>query len=216
MIVDDPDVTRAALAIGGGRSSRLALRQPMIGEQFVTVLAAARTGAEWAWTNLYKQFAPAVLGYLRAQGAPEPEDLTAEVFFQVVKALGQFEGGEADFRSWVFVIAHRKLIDDSRHRGRRPVRSMTIEILDSFASRGNVEDEALDGLSEIDLRRLLAQLTSEQRDVLLLRILGGLTVPEVAAAMGRRPGAVHALQQRGLARLRKQMADPRESLNRPQ
>ncbi|MEX2553307.1 MAG: sigma-70 family RNA polymerase sigma factor [Actinomycetota bacterium] len=177
----------------------------MIGEQFVTVLAAARTGAEWAWTNLYKQFAPAVLGYLRAQQAPEPEDLTAEVFFQVVKGLGQFEGGEADFRSWIFVIAHRKLIDDIRHRGRRPVRPTDTETLESLASRGNVEDEALSGLSEIDLRRLLAQLTDDQRDVLLLRILGGLTVPEVAAAIGRRPGAVHALQQRALARLRKEM-----------
>lgn len=185
------------------------MRHPMIGEQFATVLAAARTGAEWAWTNLYKQFAPAVLGYLRAQGAAEPEDLTAEVFFQVVRALGRFDGGEADFRSWVFVIAHRKLIDESRNRGRRPVLPATVETLDSFASRGNVEDEALDGLGQIDLRRLLGQLTSEQRDVLLLRILGGLTVPEVAAAMGRRPGAVHALQQRGLARLRKVMVDPR-------
>ena len=207
MSVNDPHGPGAALAKGGGRSSRLALRQSMIGEQFVTVLAAARTGAEWAWTNLYKQFAPAVLGYLRAQQAPEPEDLTAEVFFQVVKALGQFDGGEADFRSWVFVIAHRKLIDDSRHRGRRPVRPATDEILESRASRGNVEDEALEGLSEVELRRLLAQLTAEQRDVLLLRILGGLTVSEVAAAMGRRPGAVHALQQRALVRLRRQMAD---------
>jgi RNA polymerase sigma-70 factor (ECF subfamily) len=179
----------------------------MIGEQFVTVLAAARTGAEWAWTNLYKQFAPAVLGYLRAQQAPEPEDLTAEVFFQVVRALGQFEGGEADFRSWVFVIAHRKFIDDTRHRGRRPTQPVPTQTIESHASIGNVEDEALEAMSEAQLRLLMSDLTAEQRDVLLLRILGELSVPEVAAAIGRRPGAVQALQRRGLARLRKVMAD---------
>jgi len=177
----------------------------MIGEQFVTVLAAARTGAEWAWTNLYQQFAPAVLGYLRAQRAPEPEDLTAEVFFQVVKALGQFDGGEADFRSWVFVIAHRKLIDDIRHRRRRPAQPVPVQTIESHASTGNVEDEALEAMSETQLRLLMSDLTAQQRDVLLLRILGGLTVAEVAAAMGRRPGAVQALQQRALARLQKKM-----------
>lgn len=205
MSVNDADGSRAALALGGSRSARLALRQPMIGEQFVTVLAAARTGAEWAWTDLYKQFAPAVLGYLRAQRAPEPEDLTAEVFFQLVKALGQFEGGEADFRSWVFVIAHRKLIDDTRHRGRRPTQPVPIQTIESHASTGNVEDEALEAMSETQLRLLMSDLTAEQRDVLLLRILGGLTVAEVAEAIGRRPGAVQALQQRALARLRKKM-----------
>ncbi len=175
----------------------------MIGEQFVSVLAAARTGAEWAWTELYRNFAPAVLGYLRAQRAPEPEDLTAEVFLQVVKALGQFDGGESDFRSWVFVIAHRKVIDDSRSRKRRPLEPASFETLETRASTGNVEDEALENLSELYFRRLMVDLTPEQRDVLLLRILGGLTVPEVAAAMGRRTGAVAALQRRALSTLRK-------------
>ena len=178
----------------------------MIGEQFESVLAAARTGAEWAWTDLYKNFAPAVLGYVRAQRVPEPEDLTAEVFFQVVKSLGGFDGNEADFRSWVFVIAHRKIIDESRSRKRRPAEPAPYEAIESRASTGNVEDEALEKMAEVYFRRLMVELTAEQRDVLLLRILGGLTVPAVAAAMGRRTGAVEALQRRALASLRKQLS----------
>lgn len=180
----------------------------MNGEPFESVLAAARSGAEWAWTDLYRTLAPAVLGYLRAQGVPEPEDLTAEVFFQVVKSLGGFDGNESDFRSWVFVIAHRKIIDDSRSRGRRPAEPAPYEVIESLGSTGNVEDEALDELTEAYFRRLMVELTAEQRDVLLLRILGGLTVPEVAAAVGKRAGAVEALQRRALAKLRKRMPRP--------
>lgn len=193
----------AALAIGGGRSAAPAISRSSAPGQFAPVLAAARTGAEWAWSTLYKQFAPSVLGYLRAQGAPEPEDLTAEAFYQVVKGLGRFEGGEQDFRSWVLVIAHRKLIDDHRYRGRRPVQPMTEQLIESRGPLGNVEDEALIQMDDMRFESLMASLTRDQRDVLLLRMLGGLGIAEVAAAMGRRPAAVQALQHRALAKLKK-------------
>ena len=205
MVVNDSDAAGAALALGGGCSPALATRKSLIGEQFNSVLAAARTGAEWAWTDLYRTFAPAVLGYLRAQRVPEPEDLTAEVFLQVVRSLGQFSGSESEFRSWIFVIAHRKILDDSRSRRRKPSDPAPFETLQTRAATGNVETEALEQLSELYFRRLMCELTEDQRDVLLLRILGGLTVPEVARAMGKRTGAVEALQRRALAQLRKRV-----------
>ncbi len=206
MVVDDHSVGGTTLP-AGDRAARLALRQPMIGERFDSVLGAARTGAEWAWTDLYQSFAPAVLGYARAQRVPEPEDLTAEVFFQVVRSLGQFEGNESDFRSWIFVIAHRKIIDDSRARKRRPSEPAPHETIEAGSSSGNVEDEALDQLSELYFRRLMVELTADQRDVMLLRILGGLTVPEVAAAIGKRTGAVEALQRRAISQLRRRISN---------
>lgn len=205
-MADDPNAKATALAAGSRSAARLALRHPMVGERFDSVLGAARTGAEWAWTDLYQNFAPAVLGYARAQRVPEPEDLTAEVFFQVVRSLGQFEGSESDFRSWVFVITHRKIIDDSRARKRRPSQPAPHEVIESRSSSGNVENEALDRLSEEYYRVLMVELTADQRDVMLLRILGGLTVPEVAAAIGKRPGAVEALQRRAIAQLRKRIS----------
>ncbi|MEX2586877.1 MAG: sigma-70 family RNA polymerase sigma factor [Actinomycetota bacterium] len=177
-----------------------------MGEAFDSTLAAARTGAEWAWTNLYRQFSPAVLGYFRAQRVPEPEDLTAEVFYQVVRSLGQFEGGEAAFRSWLFVIAHRKIVDDSRHRKRRPVAPAEAQTLELRGRSGDVEHEAMRHLSQVEVAVLLAELTDNQRDVMLLRILGGLSLEETAAVLNIRPGAVSALQGRAVKRLKKKLA----------
>ena len=65
----------------------------MLGENFSGTLEAARTGADWAWAAIYRDLSPAVLGYLRARGAHEPEDVTGEVFVQVVRDLQRFNGG---------------------------------------------------------------------------------------------------------------------------
>ena len=93
----------------------------MLGENFPGTLDAARTGADWAWTAIYRDLSPVVLGFLRARRAQEPEDLTGEVFLQVVRDLPRFAGSERDFRAWVFVIAHHRLVDEGRRRTRRPV-----------------------------------------------------------------------------------------------
>jgi RNA polymerase sigma factor (sigma-70 family) len=172
----------------------------LIGDQFPQTLAAARTGAEWAWAAVYRELSPSVLGYLRARGAADPEDLTGEVFLQVVRDLGRFAGDERDFRAWVFVIAHHRLIDERRMRGRRPVETGA-DMPETAHQSGNVEDEAIEALGSERVRRIIGQLPADQRDVLLLRVMGGLTVAEVAQAVGRSQGAVKALQRRGLARI---------------
>ena len=81
---------------------------------FDRVLAAARTDAGWAYERLYRDLSPSVCGYFRVQGAREPEDLTSEVFLGAFRGLGGFSGDEAQFRSWVFTIAHRRLTDERR------------------------------------------------------------------------------------------------------
>ena len=167
-------------------------------ERFSEVLDAARAGAEWAWTDLYRELAPVVLGYLRSRGAFEAEDLLGEVFLQVVRDLHAFEGTEREFRSWVFVIAHHRMLDDRRRRGRRPVEPMDAGGEEHRAT-SDVEGEALGAISTDRVQAILSGLAPDQRDVLLLRLLGGLTVDEVARALGKRPGAVKALQRRGLA-----------------
>lgn len=179
-------------------------------ESFDDVLLAARAGAEWAWSRIYADLAPTVTGYLRAHGAAEPEDLTGEVFLQVVRGLGRFTGDERDFRSWVFTIVHRRLLDDRRSRSRRPSDPVAPEDLEARAGAGgDVEREALGRLGEARVRAALAQLPTDQRSVLLLRILGDMTVEEVARAVGKRTGAVKALQRRALRRLeRESLLDP--------
>jgi RNA polymerase sigma factor (sigma-70 family) len=174
-----------------------------IGAGFPEVLRAAQLGAEWAWRALYKDLAPAVLGYLRLRGVAEPEDLTGEVFVQVVRGLAGFSGDEKQFRSWVFVVAHHRILDERRTRSRRPAEPAGFEALESSGATGNVEDEAIDKLALAELRSVLDTLSGDQRDVLLLRIVGGLTLEETAAATGKRVGAVKALQRRGIAAIRR-------------
>ncbi len=70
---------------------------------------------------------------------------------------------------------------------------------------GNVEDEAVRRLATERVHRLCEGLVPDQRDVLLLRMLACLTVEEIAQALGKTPGAVKALQRRGLAAIRRQM-----------
>ena len=177
----------------------------MLGENFSQTLAAARTGAEWAWGSIYHDLAAAVLGYLRASRAVDAEDLSGEVFLQVVRDLRRFEGGEKEFRAWVFTIAHHRLVDNRRRRGRRPEEPLVRVIAEKQG--GDVEDEALANVGALRVREVIDSLVPDQRQVLLLRILGGLTVGEVAAALGKSPGAVKALQRRGLAAIERQLAE---------
>lgn len=177
-----------------------------VGTDFDATLLAARSGAEWAWRRLYEDLAPIVLRYLRSRGAADPEDLTGDVFLQVVRRLNQFQGGEADFRAWVVTIAHRRSIDAFRSRSRRPVDPLDNDILTSTAGTVDVQVEALNNLATGELMTVLAQLSQDQRDVLFLRILAGLSIAEVATATGKSPGAVKSLQARAIGALRRNMA----------
>ena len=175
---------------------------PPPGDSFDDRLRAARAGAEWAWTRLYAELAPKVAGYLRAHGAADPEDATGEVFLQVVRGLPGFSGGEREFAAWTFTIAHRRLVDDLRRRGRRPADAAPTDVIERAAGAGgDVADDAEARIADASVRAAIAELPPDQRAVVLLRIIGDLTIEEIARAVGKRPGAVKALQRRGLRRL---------------
>jgi len=176
-----------------------------LGESFDGVLEAARTGAGWAWEALYADLAPLVNGYLRSRGARETEDLTGEVFLAIARDLHGFTGGESSFRSWVLTVTHHRLMDERRRQMRRPSEPAPTEVIEARSSTGNVEDEAIASLVADQIRRLVDRLDGDQRQVLMLRIVGGLTVPEVAEIVEKTPGAVKALQRRGLASIRRHL-----------
>lgn len=171
-----------------------------LGPAFPRTLRAARRGRQAAWDALYREFAPALLGYARAQRAPDPEDLVGEVFLDVVRSLGRFHDEDEDsFRAWLFTIARRRLIDARRASGRRP--SAATEPVELERLGGTSEDE-LEALSLEAVLALLARVSEEQREVLVLRVVAGLRLNEIAEVTGRHPEAVKALSKRGLARLR--------------
>jgi RNA polymerase sigma factor (sigma-70 family) len=171
------------------------------GLPFDDVLAAAQAGAAWAFETLYRDLAPAVTGYLRLHGAAEPDDLASETFLGVFTGLATFRGDEDGLRSWVFTIAHRRLLDDWRRRSRRPQLAPELpEPVDTVG--GDVEDDVLARFGTAEVTRLCGTLPADQRSVLLLRILGDLTVEQVAGVMDRSVASVKALQRRGLRALR--------------
>jgi RNA polymerase sigma factor (sigma-70 family) len=173
-------------------------------ERFITLLAAAREGSEAAWEELYTGLAPVVLGYLRANAAPDPEDVLSEVFLQVARDVGRFDGDERGFRSWVFTIAHHRLIDARRHSARRPV-DLSPDPPEPAGSAEDAADEALARIGTDEVKRVLEALSPEQRSVLLLRVIGDLSIEDVAKTMGKRTGAVKALQRRGLAAVKREL-----------
>ncbi|MCW2684638.1 MAG: polymerase, sigma-24 subunit, subfamily [Blastococcus sp.] len=182
------------------------------GLPFDDVLAAARTGAAWAFETLYRDLSPAVTGYLRLHGAAEPDDLASETFLGVFRGLSGFSGDEEALRSWVFTIAHRRLVDDWRRRSRRP------QLIDDAGDLellpgGDAEDDALTRVGTEDVHRMCAGLSDDQRSVLLLRVLADLTVEQIASVMGRSVGSVKALQRRGLRALRKRIEESSEEFS---
>lgn len=176
-----------------------------LGESFAGVLEAARVGAEWAWRALYADTAPDLLRYARATRAPDPEDVVGETFLRAVRGLGSFEGDERGFRAWLFTLARNRIVDDHRKLVRRRTEPLPVEVLAEIGPHADAETEAMRALAEDRVRSVLDRLTPDQRDVLLLRILGGLTIEEVATVVRKKPGAVKALQARGIVTIRNEI-----------
>jgi len=166
------------------------------GGRFDTILVDARLGDPAALGEIYNTLAPVVAGYLRLQGCREPDDLTSEVFLGVLRNLPAFDGDEAAFRSWVFTIAQRRLLDERRRMARKPTPEPLTSVLDPVAS-DDVEESVDRALEAERIRTLAGHLPPDQRDVVLLRLLGRLTVGDVAVTLGKTEGGVKALQRRG-------------------
>lgn len=170
---------------------------------FDAVLAAARSNSGPAFEQLFQMFAPRVTGYLRARGAAEPDEVTNDVFVSVFRSLYKFEGDESAFRSWVFTIARNRLVDE-RRKGARRVTTVDEDVADGAeVAGGDVEAEALANLSSEWVTDVLSRLTSDQREVLLLRVVADLSIDQVAQMLGKRPAAVKALQRRGFGAVRR-------------
>lgn len=179
--------------------------------KFESRVDAAKAGESWAWYEIYGNLAGPVTGYLRSRGAPDPEELSSEVFFQVARDINRFDGDESKFRSWVFVIAHRRLIDARRAASRRV--STVDEPAEQHETRGgDVEEEAMEQLALARLKEIFAGLTEDQRRVLALRIIGELTLEETARVLGKRVGAIKALQRRALLSVKASIEEGRVTL----
>lgn len=150
--------------------------------------------------QIYVALAQRVVGYLRARGVPDPEDVAGEVFLQVARDLHRFRSSQDEIavRRWVFTIARNRAIDAARRARRRP-RSSGAEVPDQAAVPAA---EPLDP----ELVGALLRLTEDQREVVALRFVADLPLEVVARMTRRSVGATKALQHRALENLRQSVS----------
>ncbi|HEU5082035.1 MAG TPA: sigma-70 family RNA polymerase sigma factor [Acidimicrobiales bacterium] len=175
---------------------------------FDDALRRARAGEPAGFDALVRHLDPKLVGFARARGADDPEGLADDVLVQMCRSISTFEGNLAQLRAWVFTIARNRLIDERRRAGRR-VDALPVE--PGSVPETPVVDPASVGVEERErVERLLASLTDEQREVVVLRVIVGLSVEETARVVGRRAGAVRALQHRALRQLRAELVGEEE------
>ncbi len=175
------------------------------------MLAAAIRREQWAIATLFRAYQPLVLRYLRAQAPGVADDLAGEVWVAVARGLGRFTGDEAGFRGWLFTIARRRLSDHRRNVGRRRTDPVPQERLDAADQTRDGLDPASVVVDRIRAQQaidvIMADLSADQADAVLLRVVAGLDVAEVARIMGRTPGAVRVLCHRALRRVAPRLAE---------
>jgi RNA polymerase sigma-70 factor (ECF subfamily) len=170
--------------------------------EFAPVLSAAQDGAQWAIAVLWRDLHPRLLRFLRGLDPAAAEDVEADTWLIAARDLPTFRGGEQEFRAWMFTIARNRLIDARRRDARRPSVATPPEAFHERPADDDPSVTALDLLSADAAVALVREcLPPLQAEVILLRVLGGLGVDEVAAMLGKRPGNVRVLQHRGLRRL---------------
>ena len=158
-----------------------------------------------AFGELYERYWPRIYNYLCRQldgCSQEAEDLTAEVFAKVYEKIGSYQFRGVPFSAWLFRIAHNQLIDHVRSRPRAP--SAPLEDAAEIQEPSSLR--ALDRrLTADQIKGALQLLTEEQRQVVVLRFIEGLSTQQTAERMGKTEEAVKKLQARGLAALKRAM-----------
>lgn len=174
-------------------------------------LERARAGDPAGIGDLYRALAAPLLAYLRTQvrRTEDAEDLLGQTFLEAIRDLPRFTGDLSGFRGWLFRIAHHRAVDLVRRGVRRP--EALLGAIEDPASVVDAEEETLRRLESERVWRAIGALPPSQREVLTLRVAGGLTSAEIGVALGKRVGAVKALQHRALSNLARALgAYPRE------
>lgn len=132
----------------------------------------------------------------RAGSSAEAEDVVQEVFASAVDALSNSARVAPPTLGWLFTVARRRLIDESRRQGRR--KSVSLEVVPDLEAR----EEAYGGLVSETFDRALLDLTEGQRTVVVLRLLEGRSFSEIASTLGVTEEACRMRFMRGLEQLR--------------
>ena len=168
--------------------------------------ALAACGQPAAVEALIREIRPMVVRYCRARLGnlaghyQVAEDVAQEVCIAVLTALPRYQDMGRPFASFVFGIASHKVADARRLAARQAI--PTDDLPDSPDDQPGPEEQLVASLDAQRTRALLAKLPGHHRELLVLRVLTGLSAEETGAALGMSAGAVRVAQHRALARLR--------------
>src|SRR3954469_6831241 len=194
-------------------------RRPWDESDVKRLVGAAQAGDRDAMRALYVRFSGGVHVYVaRIVPQRDAEDFTQQVFAKLLTELDRYRPGEAPFAAWVLRVARNLAIDHLRRsrlvpcegvRGAadvRPRRGSRVVRWERVRGAADVADEAARECAD-SLREALAGLTADQRNVLILRHLVGLSPTEIAEQLGRTVRAVHCLHHRGRSAARTALHD---------
>lgn len=161
---------------------------------------AAKRGDMDAVRFLYVQFKDNVYGFVLSivREPNEAEDVTQQVFMKLISSIGKYEPRSVPFTAWILRVARNVAIDHIRSR-----RSVVCEEVPELSSEG--EDVTRD--RRWGLEFALAALPEDQRDVVMLRHVVGLTPGEIAERMGRSESSIHGLHHRGRRALQRELLE---------
>lgn len=168
------------------------------------LIEAAAHGDAEAFATLYDRYVDRVYRhcYYRIGRRADAGDVTQLTFLRAWRAIGRYRRTEAPFLAWLLTISDRLILSQQRSRRRvvidNAVRERHSELVDA-------EEEALGALASNAVRTALARLRLERQQVLVLRFVHGLSLAEVAAALGKSESAVAVLQHRALADLQREL-----------
>lgn len=178
------------------------------------LVAAVVAGDRAALNQLLAILRPLVVRYCRSRLGTDragvaADDVAQEVCLAVLKALPTYTDQGKPFLAFVYGIAAHKVVDAHRHAG-RDRSDPTDEVPEGFTEAVGPEQHALEASASAEMRVLLAQLPAKQREILVLRVVVGLSAEETAVAVGSTPGAVRVAQHRAVAKLRGVLGAPDE------
>jgi len=187
-------------------AARRAARDPSVSLSIVTdvdeavLIQQARDGSREAFGVLYERHRATIARYVvaRIRDASDSEDLTEAIFESAWRAMGRYREQGVPFLAWLYRLAHNRVVD--HYRALRPTVTLIPEVHEGIEDTGPPLDLNIDSA---DLLKALHTLTDDQRDVIVLRFVQGMSGREVAQAMGKREDAIRALQFRALATLRR-------------
>ncbi len=168
-----------------------------------SALDLAKSGEEAGITLLYRNLQPLLIAYLRNRTGSNCEDVSQETWISAIGTLRNFRGKGDDFKALLFDIAHKRVVDYYRRESRRPKITGINESIDIPGNSFSTEDMVDEITSQEAISKLVGNLTLDQAEVVLLRVIGGLSTQKVAKIMGKSVGSVRVLQHRAIEKLSK-------------